>query len=261
MPSRMSGLCLLFVCCVGAHAGVVVHISKKDTADSKPKDQQVVYAQDGLLRIDKLDEAGQLRDMTLIRDGAFWDVNIQQRTYQKFDKAAVAAQQSQMKERMAAMMQSMPPERRAMIEQRMKAMESETHEFKLTDLSRSDHVGTFACKMWQATRDGKPIAEYCVAPKGSIAGGEELVNATHKASAAAADMASASPQMARAIAPIYNLYGKMDGFPVLTRHMSGGQPSDEMIVTGIEKKSLPASQFELPKGYTEVAVNKSDDSN
>jgi hypothetical protein len=43
--------------------------------------------------------------------------------------------------------------------------------------------------------------------------------------------------------------------------MSGGQPSDEMIVTGIEKKSLPASQFELPKGYTEVAVNKSDDSN
>jgi hypothetical protein len=251
----------LWVCLgamTAAHAGVVVHMGGKGSADSAPKNQQILYAQDGLLRVDKLDDQGGVRDFTLMRDGAIWNVDPQKHTFRKFDKNAVATQQNEMSDRMKALMQNMPPERRAALEQRMKAMQQETHDYALTDSGHSERVGAYSCEIWQAARDGKPVTEYCVVPKGSLPGGDELVTATHKASSIAAEVASASPQMARAIAPIYTIYGKLDGFPVMTRHISGGQTRDEIVVTGIEKQSLPADRFAIPKGYTEVAAGKSD---
>jgi hypothetical protein len=228
----------------------------KGSSDNAPKADEVVYAQDGMLRIDKLDDEGHVRDITLIRDGTIWNVNVAKRTFMKLDKDAVAAQQSAMNDRMQSALQNMPPERRAMIEQRMKAIQQQTHAYTLTDAGRSEHVGSYSCQIWQATRDGKPIAEYCVAPKGSLTGGDELIAAAHKASAVAVDISTASPQMARAMSPIYTLYGKMDGFPVLTRHLDGGGSHNETFVTGIEKKSLPADQFAIPKGFTEATPGR-----
>ena len=260
MQIQLSGLCLCLAAVSAVQAGVVVHMGAKSSADSAPKTQQVVYAQDGLLRVDKLDDQGKVRDFTLIRDGAIWDVDTQKRTFRKFDKNAVAAQQSELSDRMKAMMQDMPPERRAMIEQRMKAMQ-QAHDYELKDSGRSEHVGAYTCQVWQAVRDGKPITEYCVVPKGSLTGGDELVTATHNASAIAADVASAAPQMARAISPVYKAYGKLDGFPVLTRHLSDGESREEIMVTGIEKKSLPADQFAIPKGFTEATPGKPDADN
>ena len=254
-------LSLLSVCLgmtTVAQAGVVVHMSSKGSADSTPRNQQVLYAQDGLLRVDKLDDQGRVQDFTLIRDGAIWDVDTRKHTFRKFDKNAVATQQSQLSDRMKAMLQNMPPERRAMVEERMKAMQQETHDFDLKDSGRSEHVGTYTCEIWQAVRDGKPMTEYCVVPKGSLTGGDELVTATRKASSIAADVVSAAPQMTRAISPVYKMYGKLDGFPVMTRHLSGGEASDETVVTAIEKKSLAPDQFAIPKGFTEVAPGKFD---
>ncbi len=261
MGTRLGCLCLCLGALSAAHAGVVVHLGDKESADGAPKNQQVVYAQDGLLRVDKLDDQGRVRDFTLIRDGAVWDIDTQKRTFRKFDKNAVAAQQSEMSDRMQAMLQSMPPEKRAMLEERMKAIQQKTHDYELKDTGRSEHVGAYTCQVWQAVRDGKPVTEYCVVPKGSLTGGDELVTATHNASAIAADVVSASPQMARAISPVYKAYGKLDGFPVLTRHLSDGETHKETIVTGIEKKSLPADQFAIPKGYTEATAEKSDEDN
>jgi hypothetical protein len=244
-----------------ANAGVVVHMSGKGNADSAPKNRQVLYAQDGLLRIDKLDDQGKVEDFTLIRDGAIWDVDTRNHTFRKFDKSAVAAQQTELSSRMQAMMQNMPPERRAMIEQRMKAMQQETHDYEVTNSGRTEHVGSYSCQIWQAVRDGKPVTEYCVVPKGSLTGGDELVAATHKAAQIAADVVSAAPQMTRAVSPVYKMYGKMDGFPVMTRHLSGGEGHDEIVVTGIEKKALPADQFAIPKGFTEATAGKFDADN
>jgi Domain of unknown function (DUF4412) len=252
MRAILSGMCFCLGAVSAAQAGVVVHMGAKGSSDGAPRADEVVYAQDGMLRIDKLDEQGHVRDTTLIRDGAVWNVNVPKRTFMKFDKNAVAAQQNAMHERMQSALQNMPPDRRAVVEERMKAMQQQSHAYTLTDAGRSEHVGTYSCQIWQASRDGKPIAEYCVAPRGSLAGGDELVAAAHKASAVAVDIFSASPQMARVMSPVYTLYGKMDGFPVLKRHVDDGGTRDETFVTGIEKKSLPADQFAIPKGFTEV---------
>ncbi len=242
-------------------AGVVVHMSTNAAADGAAKHQQTLYAQDGLLRVDKLDDQGKVRDFTLFRDGAIWDVDPQKHTFRKFDKNVVAAEQDAMNDRMKAMMQNMPPERRAMVEQRMKAMQGESHDYDVTNSGRSEHVGAYTCQIWQSVRDGKPVTEYCVVPKGSLAGGDELATATHNASLIAASMASAAPQMARAVSPVYKIYGKLDGFPVMTRQISAGQAREETIVTGIEKKALPTDQFAIPKGFTEATIGKSDTNN
>ncbi len=255
---KIAGYLLILVGAIScARAGVVVHMSAKAGADGSAKNQQVLYAQDGLLRVDKLDDQGKVRDFTLIRDGAIWDVDTLRHTFRKFDKNAVATAQNAMSDRMKVMMQNMPPESRAMIEQRMKVMHEETHDYDVKDSGRSEHVGAYTCKIWRAVRDGKPITEYCVVPKGSLVGGEELAAATHNAALIAAELASAAPQMSRAVSPVYKVYGKLDGFPVMTRHFSGGDAREETIVTGIEKKSLPADQFTIPKGFTEAAFGKS----
>jgi len=202
-----------------------------------------------------------VRDYTLIRDGAIWEVDPQKHSFRKFDKNAMAMQQNEMSERMQAAMQNMPADRRAMLEQRMKAMQQQTHDYDLTDSGHSEHVGPYTCEIWQAARDGKAITEYCVAPKGSLSGGDELVAATHKASSIAADLFTAAPQMSHAVSPIFRMYGKLDGFPVLTRHLNDGQARDESIVTGIDRKSLPADQFAIPKDFTELAPGKPDAGN
>jgi hypothetical protein len=257
MRFEVAGI-LCFVAGAGsALAGVVVHVSKTDS--DAPARQEVLYAQDGLLRVDEVDDKGQVRDSTLIRDGAIWKVDPQKRTFTRIDKSAVSSKAGEMEQRIQAAMANMPPEKRAMIEQRMKAMQQQPHDFELTDAGRSEHVGSYTCQVWQATRDGKPMTEYCIAPRGSIAGGDELVAATHKAAAIASEVMSGAPGMTRgALSPTYKLYARMDGFPVSTRHVMGAQTSEESKVTSIEKKSLAADQFAIPKGYTEATLARPD---
>ncbi len=164
-----------------------------------------------------------------------------------------------MQARMQAAMQNMPPERRAMFEAKMKELQQKTHDYALTNAGHSEHVGSYSCEIWNLARDGKQISEYCVAAKGSLPGGDELIAASHKAATVALDVLSAAPQMAKAMPPIYALYGKMDGFPVLTRHLFNGKTEGEDLVTAIERQSLPANKFEIPKGFTETPpVNAGD---
>jgi hypothetical protein len=57
--------------------------------------------------------------------------------------------------------------------------------------------------------------------------------------------------MAHAVPPLFILYGKMEGFPVLVRQISGSTP-DETVVSRIERQTLPADKFQIPQGFTET---------
>jgi hypothetical protein len=177
---------------MSAQAGVVVHMARKGSAADQAKDHSVIYAQDGFLRLDDLDDQGRVVRLTLFRDGVVWQVEVPKRTFQKFDKNAMAAMQGGMQGRMQAMMQNMPAEKRALFEQRIKTMQQKTADYSLSDAARSDRVDSYACEIWQMSRNGKPSEEYCVASKGSLPGGDELVNASHKAAATANDILSAA---------------------------------------------------------------------
>jgi hypothetical protein len=238
-----------------AQAGTVVHQDRRSLPDGQAHPQSVIYAQDGQFRMDTLDEKGHVRDFVLVRDGNIWQVDVEKRTFYKFDKAALAGQQGQMKERMEAMLQNMPADRRAMMEERLKGMmqKAEHASVTMTDTGHADHAGSWSCEVWQVLRNGKAVSESCIASRGSLTGGDELVDASRKASAVATDVLSSLPA-ARAAAQQFALYGKSDGFPVRTRQISGGKAESEDLVTSIERQSLAADKFAIPKGFTQTTM-------
>jgi Domain of unknown function (DUF4412) len=255
MKVRSVFLCLAVTWIAAVQAGTVVHLDRRGLPDGQAHPNSVIYAQDGQFRMDTLDEKGHVREFVLVREGTIWQVDVEKRTFFKFDKAALAAQQDQMQERMQAMLQSMPPERRAKMEERMKGMMQKTQETSVTatNTGRGDRAGSWSCEVWQLERNGKAVSESCIASRGSLTGGDELVDATHKASAAAAEVLSSLPA-ARAAAQRFALYGKVDGFPVRTREISGGKAGSEDIVTSIERQSLAPDKFAIPKGFNETTL-------
>ena len=244
----MSGLVLAAT----ASAGTVVHFATKSGSDAK-HDHEVYYAQGGMLRIDHLDSDGHVDDMTLIRDNTIWKIDVKDRTFMKTDNQAMKARMGAMDDRMKAMLESLPPERRAMFEQKMQAMKSGgagTLEF--TDTGHSDHSGSYSCEVWSLSHAGKEMSQHCLVQAGGIAGGAELQESFDKA-IPVVDAALAGTPMAP-VAQMFLLFKKAHGFPVLVRHMSGGKESSEDFVTAVETQTLPADKFAIPKGFTEKTI-------
>jgi hypothetical protein len=241
-------------------AGTVVHLDRRNLPNGQAHPKSVIYAQGGQFRMDTLDDSGHVRDFVLVRDGSIWQVDVEKRTFYKFDKAALAGAQSQMQEQMQAMLQNMPADKRATMEERMKSMMEKGQQASVTmsNTGSSDHVGSWSCEVWQVLRNGKAVNEACIASRGSLSGGDELVDATHKASAVATDVLSSLPA-AHTAAQQFALYGKVDGFPVRTREISRGKAESEEIVTSIERESLPVDKFAIPKGFTQTTMAGADE--
>jgi len=251
--------------CLGAagvvQAGVVVHSTGKDLKSGRETDREVVYVQDGLVRIDKVDEHGQATQMTLFRDGAIWDVHLPQKTYTKMDKAAMQAGAKEMDAEMAKMraqMANMPPEQRAMMEKMMGNMNAKPGgtaparpEATWTDTGKTEHVGSYTCRIWESRFGARLDAQYCVVPKGSLAGGDELIAAMHQVSSLAHDIMAAFPVAAEATEREFAAFEKLNGYPVLVRHFSGDAPSTEYVVQSVDHQSVAADKFVVPAGFKE----------
>ncbi|MGH8141775.1 MAG: DUF4412 domain-containing protein [Steroidobacteraceae bacterium] len=238
-----------------AQGGTIVHMDRTDFG-GKTRPEAVIYAQDGQFRLDTLDADGHVSDFVLVRDGSIWQVDVRKRTFFEIDQTALAAQRSQMQDRMQAALQNLPPERRAAMEERMKALMAGRSQstVAMTDTGKSDHVGSWACEVWQVRRGGAVSSDACIAPRGSLTGGDELVDAVHKAAAATSGVVSALPG-ARATEQQMAVYGKADGFPVRTRELArDGSVESAETVSRIERQSLPADRFAIPQGFTQTTL-------
>ena len=166
-----------------AQGGTIVHMDRKDSDDGKVRPQSMIYAQDGQFRMDTLDAAGHVSDFVLVRDGNIWQVDMEKRTFMQIDRAALSGKQSEMQDRMQVMLQSLPPEKRAAMEARVQGMMAGRSQpaFTMTDTGKSDQVGSWSCEIWQVRRGGTVSSDACIASRGSLEGGDELVDAVHKA--------------------------------------------------------------------------------
>jgi hypothetical protein len=238
-----------------AQAGTVVHTEWRSLPDGTPRPHSVIYAQDGQFRMDSLDADGHVQDFVLVRDGSIWQVNVTRRTFYLFDKAAVANQQTAMQGRWQSMLQRLPAEQRAAMEARMQGImqQAQQSDLSMTDTGHTDRVGSWTCEVWRLQVNGKPMSDACIAPRGELTGGDELVESTHKAADVAADVLG-SVVGARASQMRMALYGKSDGFPVRTRQLDGDTPEDEEIVTSIKTRPLPPDTFAIPKGFTQTTM-------
>ncbi|MBS0578012.1 MAG: hypothetical protein JSR36_01970 [Proteobacteria bacterium] len=230
-----------------AHAGSVLKMDAKDAA-GKTQPFETYYAQDGMLRIDRMDAHGGITGTTLVRDGVVWEIDPAGRTYTRVDSASVGEFAGASANKMEAMIASLPPEKRAMMEARMAQMKqkSASTQYTFTDTGRTDHVGSYACKIWEEQKSGQPFGQFCVVPSSSLPGGAELETSLKKATATAGQIIASVPMLAPHAEHITRL-GQMNGFPARAR-ISGG---DEHVLTSAQAQSLPADKFAIPQGFTE----------
>ena len=238
-----------------AQAGTVVHTEWRSLPGGKLRPHSVIYAQDGQFRMDSLDADGHVQDFVLVRDGNIWQVDVTKRTFYLFDKAALANQRTAMQGRFQSMLQRLPPAQRAEMEARMQGIMQLAQQTKvsMTDTGHTDRVGSWTCEIWRLQINGKPVDDTCIASRGELTGGDELVEATHKAANIAAAVLGSVPG-ARASQVRMALYGGSDGFPVRTLGLDGDTPDDEEIVTSIKTRPLPADTFAIPKGFTQTTM-------
>lgn len=242
-----------------AQAGTVVHMDRRDLPDGKPQPHTVIYAQGGAFRMDTLDARGHVRDFVLVRDGQIWQVNVDQRSFYHFDKAALAGQQQALQAHMQAALQRLPAAQRATMAARMNAIvqRAQHQTIDFTDTGRTDRAGAWRCEVWQLQLNGKPESDACIAPSRALAGGAELVQATRQAGAIAAEVLSSVPA-ARAAAARFAMFGKADGFAVRTRYLHNREPQHEELVTSIATQPLPADTFAIPRGFTQTTMAGAD---
>jgi hypothetical protein len=209
-----------------------------------------------MMRIDSLDERGNITETTLVREGVVWQVDPRERTFTRVDAASLGQMLGSKESRMAGMLAQLPPDKRALIESRMSQMKQRSAgtAFTFKDTGRNDKSGAYSCRVWEEQRNGRPFAEYCVVPTSSLPAGAELDAAMKKAIATADQIVSSVPQMAAQAEHITRL-GKLNGFPARSRI---GSDEDEHVLTSAEAQSLPADKFAIPKGYTEKQLGASD---
>ncbi len=259
-----------------AQAGVFMEWSDHDVSSGKMTPRHNLYAQGGMLRADSTDG----HTVVVFKDNSMFMLDSSKKTYQAIDKATMDQMANKMSDAMSQMqakMAAMPPEQRAKMEQMMQSMgtslpgaaaAAKSHVYDAQDAGTSGSAGGRSCHMWNATRDGKPTEQMCVVPESALPGTAEVMTAIRNAAAfnqqfldamqarggAAASLSSGSGGI---MAQHLNVMQKIGGVPVATRHYdstTGALESTESVMTQWQQRTIDASQFEIPAGYTKKDV-------
>jgi hypothetical protein len=243
-----------------ASAGAVLKVDLKDST-GKTVPHEVYYAQNGMMRVDSVDSKGSVTGSDIVRDGVIWHVDPRSRTFTRVDQDSMRQMMGGKSAQMEAMIANLPPEKRAMMQARLAQMQqrASTTEYTFTDTGRSDHSGPYTCKVWTEQRAGKPHAEYCVVPFGTLPSGGELESSMKKALGTVDQVLAGAPMLARQAERMTRL-GKLNGFPVRSHSIShSGAVDDESVLTSAETQALPADKFAIPQGFTEKTLGQGDD--
>ena len=151
----------------------------------------------------------------------------------------------QMDKRTAEMqekMKDMPEEQRKMVEKMMGGMmggKGKGAKIEVTGPGEKKTINGYACAKYQANSDGKEMLTMWTTK--DVKGFEALRGDWEEFSRR---MVSLSPIGGKGIAEAFR---KIEGFPLQTEMMGV-----TTVVTKIEKRSTPASMFEVPAGYTKT---------
>jgi hypothetical protein len=172
-------------------------------------------------------------------------VNKKDSTYSEMTFAEMEAEMKnaggQMDEKMAEAekeMEDLPPEQKKMVEEMMAKMGKKKDEsnIEVTETGGKKTISGYSCTEYVATEDGKSFLT--VWTTNDIKGFEPLADDLMELLRRMAEMI---PMMGRSRAEAMK---KVKGFPILTEAQQV-----KTLVTNVEKRSTPASEFEVPEGY------------
>lgn len=201
--------------------------------------------------------------VAIFKDAAMYLLDPKSHSYRRIDKATVdqfAARLSEAKKHMEAAMANMPPERRAMMEKMMGQMggagaaAAGKAKRSLKSTSRTETVGGIRCTVWEATLAGQKEEELCVAPPGSVPGGDEMMKTMRDVGEMLKGFTEGFAANTGTDAAWRDLE-TINGLPILTRDFEDGKVHSETRLTTSRKESVPAARFEVPAGYTEKKIS------
>jgi hypothetical protein len=171
--------------------------------------------------------------------------------HQYMDMAKMAQMASAAMAQMNASLANLPPEQRAMVEQRMHGAmgAAGAHmDIKITPTGATDRVGNWSCQVYRTDVGDTHVEDSCLADVADAG-----ISAADRATIRRAfeRLKEMSEKMSAGMfkSPLNQLpEGK---FPVKITHFDDGNKSKTVVLTNVTSGGVNAADFAIPAGYTE----------
>ena len=201
---------------------------------------------------------GDRREMVIVNHGS--------KSYMVMDEktmSQLAGRMSQAMSQMEQMMQSMPPEQRARMEEMMKGrgMPMPSQAAAPAEVRSTGETAThsgFSTTKYEIYRDGRKIQELWVTPWNNIDGFAE-------ARPVFESMAEFFEGMVASLGPLgggaaadgqaFRYMRELAGFPVVTQNFDeGGAPTSRSTLLAVRRETIPAARFQPPADYQQQSL-------
>jgi hypothetical protein len=124
----------------------------------------------------------------------------------------------------------------------------------LKNTGRTESAGGIKCTVWEASEGGQKAEELCAAAPGAVPGGDDMLKTLREVG----ELFKGFAQNLNAAGTGESAWRDLDtikGVPIISRSFEGGKVTAENRLSAARKESVPASQFEIPAGYTEKKLS------
>ncbi len=248
-------------------AGVVYEIEVTDHATAPPQTEANQLAAEGRnlkmgIAAGKTKQPGDViyrgesREMMI--------VDHDDKSYTVIDQEAIeqlAGQVGQMAAQLQEALKNVPAEQRAMVEKMMRErMPAEAPARLAATVRRTGEHGEkagYPCVKYEVLRGDRLVQELWVTDWDRVEGGEQVRQLFGELAGFFKQMmdafASAAGDLGGMVGglgdSVLEVMDEIDGFPVLTRELDGGELESESILRSASRRTLDPAEFEPPAGY------------
>jgi hypothetical protein len=237
-----------------AMAGVV--ITAESQSESKPAHPTSIF-----LEPDRLRQSASETEMIYRADlKKVWMINQSEHKYREMNSETMQAMRSRMDAAMQQMrqqMQSMPEAQRKQIEAMMaqRGMSGQAEPVSYEKAGSAKKIGAWSCTPYRVHGGAVEHEEVCLARMSDVGLKRDDLKAFESFSAFMTQMLPAGQARSRPLGADLDGLSKAVGYdamPIQTTNFGDdGKPEYQMTVKQIERKTIPATMFEVPAGFVQ----------
>lgn len=242
-----------------ARAGVLVETHTRDPRRGGETTDGKLRIEGGHLRIDFAGEEGGGRPMSILFDGKADRLSVldhRAKQVLEIDRDVMDRLGGEVREaqkQMRAKLEKMPPEQRAMVEQMMRSAgmggpPPTPPALEVNDTGREEKVGARTCRVYELRRAGERTGEVCAVAWKEVGLARSDFEAFRDLGRFQERWVSTLGGRSAEAQP-YEIIEEVDGFPLRSREFRDGKLVSETTFGRVERRTIPASEFEVPKGY------------
>lgn len=228
-----------------AQAGTVIESTTTDVRTKKPIDTTVISAQGQNLRLERrsaLDPTD--RALAIFANDRLYVIDDRAKAYRVMDRSAIETIEAARKAEAAKLGASDAPQGK-----RTQARTATRPTPKFTNTGKVQKVGEWSCRVWNATVQGRLVAQHCIVPVAKLGAAQDLGGALKSFSTFWREVASDYPGLQDTGGRLVDAFDRMKGVPVQTKIYYAGKPREIVTVKSVRQAPLGAPMFQVPQGY------------